>query len=161
MPKAVLQSLTSRTAINVVNLFLLLLLLHGISEVLSNFSRVAELQHGMEETLEGLGTILVALGVALEERETLMKFLGVYPAGLTPVQARVDHHCHGYGLLLLLVGLLVEVAVYVIRMPNLNTVDFDPALLLAGTAFCALGVVLLARLTWLLWRAPREVALGA
>lgn len=160
MPKAMLRNLTSPTAINLVNLFLILLLLHGISEVLGNFPRIAEFQHGMEEILEGLGTILVALGVALEERETLMKFLGVYPAGLTPVQARVDHHCHGYGLLLLLVGLLVEVAVYVIRMPNLNTVDFDPALLLAGTAFCALGVVLLTRLTWLLWRAPREAAQG-
>jgi hypothetical protein len=158
MPKALLRNLTSPTAINLMNCFLILLLLHGISEVLGKFSRVAELQHGMEETLEGLGTILVALGVALEERETLMKFIGVYPAGLTPVQARVDHHCHGYGLLLLLVGLLVEVAVYVIRMPDLNTVDFDPALLLAGTAFCALGVLLLARLTWLLWRAPREAA---
>lgn len=161
MPKTMLRNLTSPTAINLVNLFLILLLLHGISEVLGNFSRVAQMQHGMEEILEGLGTILVALGVALEERETLMKFIGVYPAGLTPVQACVDHHCHGYGLLLLLVGLLVEVAVYVIRMPNLNTVDFDPALLLAGTAFCALGVVLLARLTWLLWRAPREAAQGA
>jgi hypothetical protein len=51
--------------------------------------------------------------------------------------------------------------VYVIRMPNLDTVDFDPALLLSGTAFCVLGVVLLARLTWLLWRAPREAAQGA
>ncbi len=161
MPKTMLRNLTSPTAINLVNLFLILLLLHGISEVLGNFSRVAQMQHGMEEILEGLGTILVALGVALEERETLMKFIGVYPMGLTPVQARVDHHCHGYGLLLLLVGLLVEVAVYVIRMPNLNTVDFDPALLLAGTAFCVLGVVLLARLTWLLWRAPREAAQGA
>lgn len=160
MQKAMLRNLTSPTAINLVNLFLILLMLHGISEVLGNFSRVAELQHGMEETLEGLGTILVALGVALEERETLMKFLGVYPAGLTPVQTRVDHHCHGYGLLLLLVGLLVEVAVYVIRMPDLETVDFDPAILLAGTAFCVLGAVLLVRLTWLLWRAPREVAQG-
>lgn len=161
MLKTLLQNLTSRTAINLVNLFLLLLLVHGIYDVLAHFSRVEELQHGMEETLEGLGTILVALGVALEERETLMKFLGVYPDGLTPVQACVDHHCHGYGLLLLLVGLLIEVAVYLIRMPDIETVDFDPALLLAGTGFCVLGVLLLARLIWLLWRAPDEAAQGA
>lgn len=157
MPRTLLYKLTSRTAINFVNLLLIVLLVHGIVEILRGFDQVAELQHGMEEILEGLGTILVALGVALEERETLLKFLGVYPEGLTPVQARVDHHCHGYGLLALLAGLFVEVAVYVIRMPNLNTIDFDPALILAGTAFCALGVVLLVRLTWLLWRAPREV----
>lgn len=158
MPKSLLQHLTGRTAINLGNLVLILLLLHGIAEVLGNFSRIAEMQHGMEEILEGLGTILVALGVALEERETLLKFVGVYPAGLTPVQARVDHHCHGYGLLLLLVGLFVEVAVYIIRMPNLDTVNIDPGLILTGTAFCAFGALLLARLSWLLWRAPGEAA---
>ena len=161
MPKSLLQYLTGRTAINLGNLVLILLLLHGIWEVLGNYARIAEMQDGMEEILEGLGTILVALGVALEERETLMKFIGVYPAGLTPLQARVDHHCHGYGLLLLLVGLFVEVAVYVIRMPNLNTIDFDPGLILVGAAFCVLGTLLLMRLTWLLWRAPAEAAQGA
>lgn len=161
MLKTLLRKLTSRTAINVGNIFLLFLLLHGIYAVLADFSHVDELQHGMEETLEGLGTILVALGVALEERETLMKFLGVYPEGLTPVQSRVDHHCHGYGLLLLLVGLFVEVSVYLIRMPDLETADFDPALLLGGTGFCVLGVLLLARLTWLLWSAPDGAAQAA
>lgn len=158
MEKTLLQNLTGRKAIIAGNIFLLFLLLHGIYAVLADFPRVDELQHGMEETLEGLGTILVALGVALEERETLMKFLGVYPQGLTALQERVDHHCHGYGLLLLLAGLFVEVSVYLIRMPDLETVDFDPALLLAGVAFCALGALLLARLTWLLWRAPGEAA---
>lgn len=158
MPKSLLLKLTSHTAINIVNVLLLALLLQGIAEVLANMPRVAQMQHGLEEILEGLGTILVALGVALEERETLMKFLGVYPHGLSPLQARVDHHCHGYGLLLLLAGLFVEVCVYIIRMPNLETVNFDPALLLLGAAFCGLGAVLLARLTWLLWRAPREAA---
>lgn len=161
MPKSLLHCLTSRTAINLGNLVLLLLLAQGTWEVLGNYQRIAEMQHGMEEILEGLGTILVALGVALEERETLLKFLGVYPAGLTPLQARVDHHCHGYGLLLLLVGLFVEVAVYVIRMPNLDTVNFDPSLILVGAGFCVLGAVLLARLTWLLWRAPVEAEQAA
>jgi len=158
MRNSLLLKLTGHTAINLVNLLLLALLMQGVFQVLVQMPRVAEFQHGMEEILEGLGTILVALGVALEERETLMKFLGVYPAGLTPLQVQVDHHCHGYGLLLLLAGLFVEVCVYIIRMPNLDTVNFDPALLLVGALFCVLGVVLLARLTWLLWRAPQEVA---
>ncbi|MHC1753378.1 hypothetical protein [Humidesulfovibrio sp.] len=161
MSQSLLKPLTGRTAINLGNLVLILLLVHGIWQVLGNYGHIAGMQDEMEEILEGLGTILVALGVALEERETLLKFIGVYPAGLTPLQARVDHHCHGYGLLLLLVGLFVEVAVYVIRMPNLDTVNFDPGLILAGTAFCVLGALLLARLTWLLWRAPAEAAQAA
>lgn len=161
MSRNLLECLTGRTAINLGNLLLILLLLHGIWQVLGNYAQIVEMQDAMEEILEGLGTILVALGVALEERETLLKFIGVYPAGLTPEQACVDHHCHGYGLLLLLVGLFVEVAVYIIRMPNLDTVNFDSGLILAGTAFCILGTLLLARLSWLLWRAPGEAAQGA
>ena len=158
MSRTVLRTLTSRTAMNIVNILLILLLIHGVYEVLVSLPQVSTLQHRMEDVLEGLGTILVALGVALEERETLLCFFGVYPADLTPMQNRIDHHCHGYGLLLLLVGLFIEVAVYAIRMPNLETIDFDPALLLIGAVLCAVGAVLLARLSWLIWRAPHEVA---
>jgi len=157
MHKALLL-LTNRLVIAAMNVLLIVLMLQGSLEVLSNFQLISEMQDGMEEILEGLGTILVALGVALEERETLMKFLDLYPRALTPVQARVDHHCHGYGLLLLLVGLFVEVAVYVIRMPNLKTVDFDPALIITATVLCLLGGALMARLTWLLCRASSEPA---
>lgn len=152
MPTPLLVRLTGRNAINIVNILLILLLVHGVWEVATNFARVHELMDAMEELLEGMGTILVALGVALEERETLLKFIGVYPQGLTPMQEAVDHHCHGYGLLLLLVGLFVEVAVYVIRMPNLDTIDFDPLLIAAGAVLSGLGAIALARLTWLLWR---------
>jgi len=157
MSRIVLRTLTSRTAMNIVNILLILLLIQGVYEVLVSVPQVSILQHRMEDILEGLGTILVALGVALEERETLLRFFGVYPADLTPMQSRIDHHCHGYGLLLLLVGLFIEVAVYAIRMPNLEAIDFDPALLLIGAVLCAVGAVLLARLSWLIWRAPHEV----
>lgn len=156
MRRNLLEKLTGRTAINAMNVVLILLLAQGVWLILAGFPVEAEKQHALEEILEGLGTILVALGVALEERETLLKFLGVYPQGLTPLQAEIDHHCHGYGLLVLLVGLFAEVAVYIVRMPNLETVDIDPALLLAGTAFCALGALLLARLSWALWRAQGQ-----
>lgn len=152
MPHPLLVRFTGRNAINIGNVLLVLLLAHGVWEVASNFARVHELMDEMEELLEGMGTILVALGVALEERETLLKFLGVYPGHLTPLQQAVDHHCHGYGLLLLLVGLFVEVSVYVIRMPNLDTIDFDPLLIVVGAALSALGAALLARLAWILWR---------
>jgi len=158
MKNSLLLRLTSRTAIIGMNLVLMLLMVQGALEIVRSFSHLDTMQHGFEEILEGLGTILVALGVALEERETLMKFLGLYPEGLTPMQAHVDHHCHGYGLILLLVGLLVEVVVYVIRMPNLDTVDFDPALILLATCFCVLGALLMGRLSWLLFRASGQAA---
>jgi len=98
------------------------------------------------------------LGVALEERETLMKFLKLYPEGLTPFQELVDHHCHGFGLILLLLGLLVEVVVYIVKMPNIPTIAYDPALLLAGTVLCVFSALIIGRLTWLLARVGSDVA---
>jgi len=50
----------------------------------------------------------------------------------------------------------VEVSVYLIRMPDLDTVDFDPAIIVLATLLCLVGGALLARLTWLLWREPRK-----
>jgi hypothetical protein len=70
MPNPLLVRLTGRNAINIVNVLLILLLVHGVREVAANFAHVHELMNEMEELLEGMGTILVALGVALEERET-------------------------------------------------------------------------------------------
>ncbi len=152
MTKKVIILLVSRTGIIVMSILLALLMLQGVWDVLRNIHAVDQQQHAMEEILEGLGTILVAFGVALEERETLLKFVGLYPGGRTPQQARVDHHCHGYGLSLLLLGLFAEVAVYLIRMPDLDTVDFDPALIVLGALFSLAGGAMLARLSWLLWR---------
>jgi len=152
MSKKLLLMLTSRGGIIAINLLLALLMFQGVWDILEDIRAIDQHQHAMEEILEGLGTILVAFGVALEERETLLKFLGLYPDGLTPLQARVDHHCHGYGLSLLLLGLFAEVSVYLIRMPDLNTVDFDPTLIVLGALFSLAGGLMLAKLSWLLWR---------
>lgn len=152
MSKKLLLILTSRSGLILLSVLFALLMFQGVWDILEDILHIDQHQHAMEEILEGLGTILVAYGVALEERETLLKFLGVYPAALTPQQARVDHHCHGYGLSLLLLGLFAEVSVYLIRMPDLNTADFDPALIVVSTLFCLAGGVMLLQLSWLLWR---------
>lgn len=152
MSQKLLFLLTSRGGIIAMNILLALLMLQGVWDIMGDIRAIDQHQHAMEEILEGLATILVAFGVALEERETLLKFLGLYPDGLTPLQARVDHHCHGYGLSLLLLGLFAEVTVYLIRMPDLDTVDFDPGLIVLGALLSLAGGVMLARLSWLLWR---------
>lgn len=152
MPHALAKTLASRPVLIGLCVLLALLMAQGVWDILEDIWAIDQHQHAMEEILEGLGTILVAFGVAAEERETLLKFLRVYPGGRTPAQARTDHHCHGYGLILLLVGLFVEVAVYLIRMPDLPTLDFDPALIVLGSALSVAGGGFLLRLAWLLWR---------
>ncbi len=154
MSQTLAKTLTSRPALIGLCALLALLMAQGAWDVLEDIGAIDQHQHAMEEILEGLGTILVAFGVAAEERETLLKFLRVYPEGRTPEQARTDHHCHGYGLILLLVGLFVEVTVYLIRMPDIPTVDFDPALIVTGSVLSIAGGGFLLRLAWLLWRDP-------
>jgi hypothetical protein len=163
MRHRLLFRLTGSQTIALFNCLILVLLAQGSYEVLSQFGSVQDehVKLAMGEVLEGLGTILVALGVALEERETLMKFLGLYPEGLTARQACVDHHCHGYGLILLLLGLFVEVLVYVVRMPNLPTLDYDPALMLGAVSLCVWSCWFILRLNWRLANVDREAAQGA
>jgi hypothetical protein len=70
MPNPLLVRLTGRNAIKLSMSCSSFFLVHGVWVVATNFARVHELMNEMEELLEGMGTILVALGVALEERET-------------------------------------------------------------------------------------------
>ena len=138
------------------SLVLALLMLQGVWDVFDSI-HIIDQQHAMEEIIAGLAAILVAFGVALEERETLLKFVGLYPDGLTPQQGRMDHHCHGHGLSLLLLGLFSEVAVYLIRMPDINTLDFDMVLIALGAVLNLAGGGMLIRLSWLLWRDSDQI----
>lgn len=70
----------------------------------------------MEELLDGFGGILVAVGVFLEERETLRKMSGfeVKNAALNDYLNEVAHH-NGMGLLLM--GLFIEIGTQIIEVP--------------------------------------------
>ena len=159
MSKKIIVMLFNRNGIIVMSVLLALLMFQGFWDIVEDIQNIGQQQHDMEEILSGLAAILVAYGVAMEERGTLLSFLGSYADGATPQQQRVDHHCHGYGLSLLLLGLFAEVAVYIIRMPDLNTVDFDPALIAISALLSFCGGLTMLRLSWLLWRDPVEEAL--
>ncbi|MDO9631237.1 MAG: hypothetical protein Q7I92_04985, partial [Humidesulfovibrio sp.] len=71
MSKKLLLILTSRSGLIVLSVLFALLMFQGVWDILEDILHIDQQQHAMEEILEGLGTILVAYGVALEERETL------------------------------------------------------------------------------------------
>ncbi|MDP3426211.1 MAG: hypothetical protein Q8S17_02370, partial [Humidesulfovibrio sp.] len=156
MSRQLLSRLTSRAAIMTMSIAIILLMLQGSWDILRKYGDIALHQLAMENILQGLSTILVAYGLVLQERAALLTFLKLYPHGLTPHQSRVDAHCSGYGLAVILVGMFVSVAVYLIRMPDLDIVDYDPALIVLGALFCLVAAGLLARLSWLLWRDPKQ-----
>jgi hypothetical protein len=156
MFRQLLFRLTSRAAIMAMSSAIILLMLQGSWDILRKYGAIALNQPAMENILQGLSTILVAYGLVLQERAALLTFLKLYPHGITAHQSRVDAHCSGYGLAVILVGMFVSVAVYLIRMPDLDIASFDPAIIVLGALFCLVAAGLLARLCWLLWRDPKE-----
>ena len=156
MSKKIVIVLFSRIGIIAMSLVLALLMLQGVWDVFDSIN-IIDQQHAMEEIIAGLAAILVAFGVALVELESPLKCVGLYTYGLTPQQVLMDHHCHGHGLSLLLLGLFSEVAVYLIRMPDINTLDFDMVLIALGAVLNLAGGGMLIRLSWLLWRDSDQI----
>lgn len=95
----------------------------------------------VESILEGLATMFVAYGVALEEREFLMRMIGYYPASLTPQETYLDHISHHYGVLLLIVGLIAEVIIQIIKIPDRFIDTFSFELLIYALAAVCLVVI--------------------
>jgi hypothetical protein len=105
----------------------------------------------IEDILDGIATILIAYGVALEERESIMEVFHLYPAMHDEVQQRIDKYCHFYGLGILLYGLFIEVLVEVLKIP-MNIFDIEiheytllgiSIVILPLSAFCLLRHVFL------------------
>lgn len=146
--------LTNRWTISAINLLILGIVYSTLHEALSLLINPVNNYDEIEELLDGVGMIFVAYGVALEERDTLMKFFKLYPEYYNECQNRADHNCHFFGLWLLLMGLFMEVTVELVKLPNriFNTQGFDEIIFGIGFVFCAGSAVLLLRLSYLLLR---------
>lgn len=90
----------------------------------------------MSETLNGIAGVLVAIGVLLEERETIQKMSGITPSAADEYLNEVAHH---NGLGLLLIGLFMEIVTLMIGSPKavINTSGIEVYLFI----FCFLLVV--------------------
>jgi hypothetical protein len=150
----IVRILTSRQAICLFNMIILTITmstLHQASKLLFNLTNDFEQIEGL---LDGISVIFVAYGVALEERDSLMKFFKLYPKYWTHVEDATDRYSHFYGLCILLMGLFMEVSVEVVKVPNaiLNTEGIEGVVFGIGFLFSILASVLLLRLSYMLLR---------
>ena len=110
--------------------------------------------HEAEEIISGVGVILIAWGVALEERHKLREVFGLVPEHTKNADEKVhvsheevlDESCHRYGLGQLLLGLFVEVGVECVRVPDriINTDGIESEVLLfCGFMLAVAGILLL------------------
>jgi hypothetical protein len=114
----------------------------------------------MVEMCNGIAIILYGYGVALELRGPFMKHINLYPACITPLRAWIDDLCHKYGIFFILLGLLQEILVHLIMIPNrvLNTAGKELHIFTVCVLIQVFVSVLLVRLSYRLTRAVRLAA---
>ena len=127
------------------NFLLFLNLMHAVLEgaMASSLNH-----HEAVEIIEGLGIIMIAWGVALEERYKLREVFHLLPKKRSEIgyQNAVDENCHCFGLGFLLLGLFAEVGAECVSIPDriINTTGLDDTILfLSGALLVLCGILML------------------
>jgi hypothetical protein len=144
-------------AVNVAIVFISFACLHEMLPLLYNVeNNLVEL----EDIVENLGVILIGYGVAVEERSSFMPIFRLYPRFKSELQSQIDHHCHEYGLCYLLLGLMLEVCVALIKIPNrvIDTEKLEVAIYLMAIVFLLWNAGLMLRHCWRLYRPWHEAS---
>lgn len=111
--------------------------LKGLFQFIHFFSQMSEQEiDQMSETLNGIAGVLVAMGVLLEERETIQKMANIIEK---PYDSYLNLVAHHNGLGLLLIGLFMEIITLLIEAPKtiINTSGVEVYLF----CFCFLLVI--------------------
>ncbi|WP_457103915.1 hypothetical protein [Methylobacterium sp. P5_C11] len=120
--------------------------------------------HEAGHLVEGMGVILIGWGVVLEERHGVSHLLGGLPTEDPDYEAAIDALCHRGGLALLVLGLVAEILVQCVEVPDhvINTDRIERVVLSGGAIFLALGLTMLVRLSAGLatFRRPGTVSAG-
>ena len=154
----VLSFLTGWYGINLINAWVIFVSGNIIVKMIPMLFHTANNVPELEEMVDGIATIFVAYGVALEERGSLMHIFHLYPALVSPRQDFTDHICHSYGLSLLLLGLFMELAVQLVKIPDrvINTQGIEWLMFSIALAFIMGSTYMICRLSWFLLRPQLE-----
>ncbi|NLI82693.1 MAG: hypothetical protein GX443_13540 [Deltaproteobacteria bacterium] len=145
--RKLLLCLTHRYCILAANSLIAVITTLIISDMLNMISDTVDNTQDLENMSDGLGTIFIGYGVVIEERGTLMDFFGLYPEHFNQRQDAVDHLCHWYGLMYLILGLFMEIGVQIIKIPNrlINTMGMEGPIFGVNIVFMLLALLLLVR----------------
>ena len=149
--------LSSRFTIGIIALLIVVPMVLAIPEVWARLFGKPDIKEEMD-ICTGLGVIMIGLGVSLEERKTLREVFGILGGRFEGWEQKIDHICHNYGAGQLVIGLMAEICIEAIKIPNtiLYTGEVDDYLVTASLFFIGLGGFLLLRLAFtLFFRVPR------
>jgi hypothetical protein len=102
------------------------------------------------EPFDGIGTILIGWGVALEERLTLRGIFYLINTKDSEQELWLDDICHRYGVGFLIFGLFSEILTACVRMPNsiIYTEGFNVITLRASEGLFGFSLLLLILFSW-------------
>lgn len=158
MREKALLFLTGRNGILLFNVLILSLSIFSLWISAPMLLNAADNIADLENVSESLGVILIAYGVAIEERHSLMPIFKLYPTFYTEKQAYIDDICHAYGLFYLLLGLFMEMCVACVKMPNsiIDTDHIEYLLFGVSAVFIVWNTGLMIRHCCLLYTAPEH-----
>ncbi len=151
--------LTSRYTIGLLSLVICVPMLITLTEVSKALWSKPDLKEEME-IVTGIGIIMIGWGVLLEERKTVREIFGLLEAPDEAWQELIDHKCHNYGVGQLSIGLMAEICIELIKIPNtiIYTGEVDDYLVAAGLVFVGVGALLLMRHVFVMFFSlPRSV----
>jgi len=125
--------------LSMINSALLILAYSSLKETWFSSDNWTHHIHFAIELWEGYGTIILSFGIVLEERHSLKKIIGI-----PSPEGAVDEICHDYGVIFVVLGMLIELLAWLIKIPNevLNTENIE-AFFIHSAALLAVFVVLL------------------
>ncbi|MEG6586631.1 hypothetical protein [Dendrosporobacter sp. 1207_IL3150] len=129
--------LLNRYAVTLFNLAVMTILglaLWDLVQLLLENSKEVE---DLEKIMDGSGSIIVAYGIVLEERESIMQIFGYYPKNKYPNEILTDEICYDAGIILLVLGLIIEVVAQFEQIPNtiIDTKGHEPIVFGIGAIF--------------------------
>ncbi len=148
--------LTNRYSLAVFNLLILAIIISSLRQMMPLAHNLVEDIGTFDDIADAIATILVAYGVALEERGTLMRVFGLYPRYHDIKQRVTDKLSETSGMIFLVLGLFIEVLVELLLIPNsiINTAGREWLIFLVNALFFIASAAALLFFTWQLLKPP-------
>lgn len=146
----ILRFLTSRISICGTNIGLIVLLIQIIKKGISLLSNYEENQGMLQNIIFNSVEFFILFGIVLEERDYLMKKIGLYPTFSNFKEDLTDEACHAYGLALLIISSLTLIPLNAISIDNdiIDTHNIDLYLYCLSFMSLFIQIMILVKFTY-------------
>ncbi len=126
-------------ALTLLNGALFILAYSSLKETWFGVNHSEDHLHSLIHIWEGYGTIVLGFGVVLEERKAIKQVFDIKEN-----DQKLDELTHDYGVIFVMLGLMIEVLAWLVKIPNevLNTENVELVFLNIAAFFSVVTVIL-------------------